>query len=600
MLDALSGSNPADVYCSVDNEFGLGHRQLAAFVPADGARRSYGTARGITVALDGCVTNAGDVLRERCVTPVVRDSEPDAVRLTYDEFGVDCLSELDGPFTLALWDEARKRLLLSRDRLGEKSIYYFSDPTERIFLFASEIGAILAHPSARPRLDLAALSLYLSFGYIPGERTLFEHVHKLLPGERLVYEQNRFRREKYWRLPAIRDEIEDELYCIRRLRELFLETLEGYVNRCPDPAVLLSGGVDSTIIVAGLRELGVPRIPTFAIGFDLGRPGGNKTEDLRYAADVARTFATEHHALVVRSDHELNGDLVDIVRDFDDLVMTPNTYSKSLLVQAVRDAGFNSLLTGSAAAGACGVHRKFLNDKKREKLLKTVAGCETDAERYYVLRSRLFSLDQQRDLLVDDPRLAERDIVDVLGRYIDDIKSDDFFRLFLFSNLAITAPEKTMRVLDQSGRAAGVEVRSPYVDRALVEFSTQLPASFDGGQSYASMKTHLRKGFENVLPGSVLDRPVIGYPSYYWNNGELAPFRARFLNRGAIDEAGIFRYDGVRRILEEEELSDAKSAGKHQWALTQFSLWHELHIQSVPVRSMPHWTALVSPTRGNR
>ena len=162
-----------------------------------------------------------------------------------------------------------------------------------------------------------------------------------------------------------------------------------------------------------------------------------------------------------------------------------------------------------------------------------------------------------------------------LGR--ENIESDDFFRLFLFSNLLITSTEKTLKVLDRAGTLASVELRSPYLDRRLVEFSTQLPSTFDG-QTYVSMKTHLKKAFERELPQAVQDRPVTGYPSYYWNHGEVAEYGDRLLSREALKANGILSYDGVSRLLEAEKHSEAKSAGKHSWALMQFCLWYEIYM----------------------
>jgi asparagine synthetase B (glutamine-hydrolysing) len=240
------------------------------------------------------------------------------------------------------------------------------------------------------------------------------------------------------------------------------------------------------------------------------------------------------------------------------------------------------VLTGSAAAGACGVHRKFLDANKREKLLRKTRECATDEERYYLLRTQLFDLDEQRALFRQPPALSDGDVLAALGEYIRDIQSEDFFRLFLFSNLMITCSEKTLRVLDKSGSLAGVEIRSPYLDRQLVEFSTQLPSSFDGGKSYVSLKTHMKEAFEDVLPREVLDRTVQGFPCYYWNRGELKELQDALLNRESLEKDGLFDHVEVARILAQEEHSDAKSAGKHAWALMQFSLWHRIHIQRDP------------------
>jgi asparagine synthase (glutamine-hydrolysing) len=575
---------PDRLSCYTDTAAGatLGHIHLNAFVAdAHTSAPGFVQTNDLVVAVDGCIINRTDVLRQLPTSSLPAQAHQDvaAILAAYATDGEACLSRLDGPFSLALWDKQKKQLLLSRDKLGEKSLYYTVDAKPGTLIFASEIKAILAHPMVRAELDLDSLSLYFAFGYIPGPRTLFKGIYKLLPGESLRYAPaQQLHTRKYWCLPPITDGIEDEAYGIRRFRELFMQGLERYVNGCQDIAVFLSGGLDSSIIVAGLRELGVPRISTFTIGFYVDSPNLQNHEDLAYARLVAEQFATKHHEVVIESGHNPRAQLLRVVRQFDDLIMTPNTYSKSLLAAAVREAGFNSVLTGSAAAGACGVHRQFLDPKKRARLLRKTAKCATDEERYFTLRSCLFNLEQQKQFLRQPPRIGKQDILDVLHHYIGDIKSDDFFRLFLFSNLMITSTEKTLKVLDKSGMMASVELRSPYLDRALVEFSTQLPASFDGGETYVSMKTEMQKAFAHRLPRPVLERRVIGYPSYYWHNGELAEFHRRFLSRTAITRNGIFDYEGLMGLLEEETYSEAKSAGKHSWALTQFCLWYELYI----------------------
>ena len=575
MSRRLRHRGPDDVRFYTQRESGvaLSHNQLHAFAPkAQAAAAQFAAMHGLAIAIDGGVTNRGEA-----------PADTQAVLAAYQAHGENCLAQLDGPFSLALWDESKQCLLLSRDKLGEKTMYYHFDAATRQLVFASEIKALFAHPGVAAELDLDSLSLYFAFGYIPGPTTLFKNIFKLLPGECLRFDRRRVpQKQKYWRLPRIIDGPHDEAYCIQRLRELFMQGLERYVNGAEDVAVFLSGGVDSSIIVAGLRELGVPRIHSFTVGFQVEAGNEPSHEDLAYARLVAEKFSTRHREVIIDSTHRPGSRLRRVVQQFDDLIMTPNVYSKTLLAEAVREAGVTSVLTGSAAAGACGVHRKFLDPKKRAKLLEKTRECTTDEQRYYKLRSRLFDLDMQAQFLQQPPRLGKEDVLEVLHHYIGDVKSDDFFRLFLFSNLMITSTEKTLKVLDRIGAMNSLELRSPYLDRALVEFSTQLPSTFDGGQTYVSLKTHLKKAFESILPPPVLERPVIGYPSYYWNNGELLEYQNRLLSREAITATGIFSYDGVQRLIEEEKNSDAKSVGKHSWALTQFSLWHEIYIKRNP------------------
>ncbi len=584
MLQSMQHRGPdgANVYANGEAGIALGQNHLNAF--ADTAKPSapaFALTDDFAIALDGCVTNRAEIFQSP--PPQRRNAEVEAVLAAYQAHGADCLSKLDGPFSLALWDRKKRQLLLSRDKLGEKAMYYFLDPAQKTIVFASEIKAILAHRSARAELDPDSLAIYFAFGYIPGAKTLFKDIYKLLPGESLQIEPaSPPRRKKYWHLPPIVDGIKDETYCIRQLKELFMRGLERYTNGSQDVAVFLSGGVDSSIIVAGLRELGVPRIHTFTIGFSIDPANAQIHEDLTYARLVAEKFSTRHHEVMIEPGHNPQARLLRVIKQFDDLIMTPNSYSKYLLAEAVREAGLNSVLTGSAAAGACGVHRKFLDPEQRAELEQKTRECKTDEERYYKLRSRLFKIEEQNEFLLEPPRVGKPEVLEVLHDYIGDIKSGDFFRLFLFSNLMITSTEKTLRVLDKAGILASVELRSPYLDRALVEFSTQLPSSFDGGKTYVSLKTHLKKAFEQILPRPVLERAVIGYPSYYWHNGELAEYQKRLFTREAIARNGIFNFAGVTRILEKGKNNQAKSGGKHSWALTQFGLWYEMYINQNP------------------
>jgi asparagine synthase (glutamine-hydrolysing) len=588
MLQTIKHRGPdgTNVYANAAAGVALGQTHLNAFV-ADPRTAVPGFAKtdNLVIAIDGCVTNRAEMLNRHTVSlsPDAINQDVMAVMKAYQAYGEECLTHLDGPFSLALWDEQKRTFLLSRDKLGEKSLYYYADPSGSTTVFASEIKAILAHRDVRTELDLDSLSLYFSFGYIPGPRTLFKHIYKLLPGESLHVEMNaQPQRKKYWHLPPIGDGLQDETHCIRRLKELFMRALERYVNGCQDVAVFLSGGVDSSIIVAGLRELGVPRIHTFTVGFNIDPSNGQIHEDLAYARMVAEKFSTRHREVIIGPDHRPGPRLLRVIKQFDDLIMTPNIYSKYLLAEAVRDAGLNSVLTGSAAAGACGVHRKFLDPAKRVELVKKTEECTTDEERYYRLRSRLFNIEEQKGFLCQPPRMGKPEILGVLHDYIGAIKSDDFFRLFLFSNLMITSTEKTLRVLDRAGMLASVELRSPYLDRALVEFSAELPSSFDGGKSYASLKTHLKKAFEQTLPPAVLERKVIGYPSYYWNQGELADYQERlFFNHDGAPDNGVFSYEAVRQIIEREKHSK-KPDGKPGWALTQFGLWYEMYVKRNP------------------
>jgi hypothetical protein len=233
MLKAIAHRGPdgANFYSSEESGVALGHNHLKTFAAAAG----FAETDAVAVALDGGVTNRAAI---GAAAPVRANPDTQAVLAAYQAHGEDFLSRLDGPLSLALWDKQKRRLILSRDKLGEKSLYYYFDPQQETLVFASEIKAILAHPAVRTELDWDSLSLYFAFGYIPRPRTLFKDIFKLLPGESLQWGFSRpLEKRKYWHLPHIADGVDDEAYCIRQLKELFMQGLAAYVNGCQDVAV---------------------------------------------------------------------------------------------------------------------------------------------------------------------------------------------------------------------------------------------------------------------------------------------------------------------------------------------------------------------------
>lgn len=354
------------------------------------------------------------------------------------------------------------------------------------------------------------------------------------------------------------------------IRTLFLQSLERYVGKTQEIGIFLSGGVDSSILVAGLKEIGVPRVGTFTVGFQT--PNKKQLgEDLGYAKLVAERFGTEHHEIVLRPGHKPVHGLQQIVKQLDDLIMTPNSYSRYLLARAAQRAGFNAVLGGMEYCSPP------LAPKKRAKRLRKAQDGRTFEERFFKLRNNLFDLPTQQKLLMHASANSEASILEAIGAIAQNVECEDFFKRIAFTEVIFDTAEKSLRQMNNVGAMTGIELRSPFRDPALAEFATQLPASFDGGDTYVSFKSLMQKAFTSALPDEVLERRVIGFPCYYWNNGELTELQHRLLGRENIERMGVFNYDVVREILERDRRSEKKSAGKHSWALTQFALWHQEH-----------------------
>jgi hypothetical protein len=196
------------------------------------------------------------------------------------------------------------------------------------------------------------------------------------------------------------------------------------------------------------------------------------------------------------------------------------------------------------------------------------------------LRGKVLSLAEANEVLAADVAIDRSTVARCLEPYLAQIHADDFPRRYLLANLILTCPEKVCGVLDRSGLLASVDIRSPHLDRDLVEFQLTAPGSFDGGRTFVGIKCLLERAFADQMPREVLDREETGFPCYYWHRGELAAVQRRLFARDAIAEAGLFRHAAVERIVEAERLdTDSKSLGKRTWALTQLALWHAVHVR---------------------
>jgi asparagine synthase (glutamine-hydrolysing) len=569
---AHRGPDGSHTYVRADEGVGIGEVQIDAFRP-DGAPAHSIECGDVVVALDGGLTNRPDLFDGAATgsLPAVPATDHAAVAQAYGAHGADVPRALNGPVALAVWDKRKKSILLARDKFGERSLYFYLDPDAKKLIFASEIKAILAEGSVAPELDRESLSIYLAFGFVPGSRTLYRNIRKLLPGECLQIDASMNpRRTTYWRIPPRRATDIDEVQSVRRLRDLFLSALERNVNGAQEVAVFLSGGLDSSVVVAGLREIGVPRIGTFTAGFEV--PGKLRmNEDLKYARIVADAFGTEHHEAVFRPGEDPTSRLTRSVRQLDDLILTPNTCTRELLAQKMQAAGFNAAVTGV-------ILEPWLHDKKkRDKLWRKTQDCATEEERLFRWRNGLFDLQTQNDLLKSFPEDAKSIILESIRECSPPVEGEDFFTRLLRSAIALRVAEKSLRELESVGAMTGIEVRSPGLDPRIAEFMMSLPESFDGGKTLVGFRPLFLEAFAGDLPTAIVERKKIGFPSYYWNSGELAQLQDRLLGRENIDRMGLFDYEPIQVILAKDRESEKKSAGKKSWALTQFAMWHEDH-----------------------
>ena len=497
----------------------------------------------------------------------VADPVAAAVRSGAASFG-----RCSGHFAVALWNRTNRELSILRDPLETKPLYYWHSGS--VIVFASELKGILAHPAVERRIDQRGLSLCLTFGYVPAPRSMFEDVQKVFPGETVtVDERARLTSQSCWTMPGVEPSPAELSLLASDARERTLESCAKHVGDAKRVGVFLSGGVDSTILVGVLKLLGVPEIHTFTLGFRGSHTAPRMSEDLQWAERVAKRFGTMHHPVVI----DVGDGAVDLEqtwRQFDEPILTPNAHSKQFLSQAARQHDVRLCVSALGAEHAfSSIYGKKLATAE-QRIREGGSEIEALVRRY----QRTFSFDEQQELLVeplDDPRgLA----LDVMRRYNEDVEAQDVGDRMLVSATRLKLAERSVAVQDRTAAASGVQVVHPFRDPEVIAFSRTIPVSLKRGTSSRNPKSFLLRAFGDLVPDEIMTRQVIGYPTYYWNHGELDAWKRILLSQAAIRRAGMFNEKVVQRVIKSNAASTRKTARRQAWAVLTLQAWYAFHV----------------------
>jgi asparagine synthase (glutamine-hydrolysing) len=576
MMDAIGHRGRAARRSFVDEAAGIaiGHVFAPTFQgsPED-ATPNWHEDAGHVVTFDGSIFNATELIpgdRAHLYPHRACGAVVEHLRQSPSAFP----ERLDGHFGLAVWDKTQRELWLVRDAPGAKPLYYHHVPGSGLVVFASELKGLFAHPAISRQVNRDGLTAYLTFGYLPAPLSIIDGIHKVYAGEVLKFDSRRqLTARRYWDIPRFQPQDASLEEMAEQTREHVIQTVAKHARGAQRVGVFLSGGVDSTVVLGILKLLGVPDIHTFTLGFQHDASKTQLTEDLYWAELTARTFGSQHHPLAVPVHHDPNAALPDILRMFDDPMLTPNCYAKSLLADMAVSAGVDSCMSGSCA-GPCFQQR---TPKKIRKVLEAIAPDASREEMVLEDRMALFSFKEQTRLLAaphPDPRLVT---LGVIQRFAEDVRADGIGD-YVNGTLLRMQAEKSLGVQDRAAILKGVELRHPFHDAKLIRFANTIPASYKGSQSEEMNKKVLTAAFKDMLPEEIITRKKTGFPSYYWTNGEVDALKARLLSPEGVERVGLFRPDAVRTILEEDAMSTKKSAGKKTWGLLVIHAWFELHI----------------------
>jgi len=608
MLGTIVHRGPDDSGCYVNANIGLGSRRLSIIDLETGNQPIGNEDRTIWVVYNGEIYNY-QTLRLQLESKghlFHTNSDTEVIIHLYEEVGEQCVEQLGGMFAFALWDERQQKLLLARDRLGQKPLFYARDGSD--FLFGSEIKAILALHHKKPELDPLAMHDYLSLRFIPPPHTIFKHIQKLPPAHTLVFQNGHIRLRRYWHL-SFREKLAlSESEILEALREWLKRTVESHLISDVPVGAFLSGGLDSSLIVAILNgDLG-KKTKTFSVGVQ-----ESDFDELPFARMVAEQYETQH--VEERVAANLIQSLPDMIWHLDE----PSDPIAACMFQAARlasrhvkvvlggdggdelFAGFDryvgaryidsySLMPLSLRRGLMGPMLDRLPDSFRYKSLTQklrwvhyLSLQATAAEQYAEATCFFRFTHEGKRVLYSEhlwKELGERNSTVAITEPFNHAEADDFLDRMLYTDFVTRLPEHSLVLTDRMSMAHGLEARSPFLDHELVEFLAKVPAKLKVQNNQP--KYLMRKLAANYLPAPILHREKQGFmlPIAYWFRTDLFPVVSQTLENSYFVKAGWFKKESIQRLLNEHR-NNRYDHHVRLWMLLNLELWQQLYIEGV-------------------
>jgi len=560
MAAALRHRGP-DGECIVGHERArIGARRLAIMDLTTGDQPFQSPDGKIWMVCNGEIYNAAALRREAGAWryPFRSHGDIETIVPFYDRFGPDAVSRLEGMFGLAVWDEARRRLVLARDRAGEKPLFWTEVDGE--LRFASEIQALLEFPDQARRLNRKALSLYHALGYVPAPHTMFDGIHKLPPASLLIAEGERIEIRNYWsaaeaasRPSTLSREHTDQL------RDTLLRAVKRELMSDVPLGVFTSGGLDSSLLVAAAaRAIPGERIHTYAIRFT--EPGYDESP---YAEAVTHQIASVHH--VVTADDESLGRALEVVsRSLAEPLGDPAVLPTWLLAEAARER-VKVILSGEGADELFGGYPTYLGHKFSASWLRLPRPLRSSArwimDRWpsstgkmtleYMLKQFLAAAEQpwpERHLRWMGAMKIEDGVIAELACKLDRFPHDDPLNRVMWFDFLTYLPDDLLVKVDRATMLASVEARAPYLDREVMELVLPGPARYK--VRGLSTKAILKEAARGLVPREVINRRKRGLsvPVARWLNTGLAPLADRLLDTPLLAEHRTGRCNHARRL----------------------------------------------------
>lgn len=611
MCDTLLHRGPDSEGLWTDDTVALGMRRLSVIDLKTGDQPVYNCDGSVVVMMNGELYNYREVrsdLKKRGHKFTTK-SDTEILPHLYEEHGEALVDHLNGMYAFSLWDAKAKKLIVARDRFGEKPLYY--GVFDGKLMWASEPKALLAHPSVNAELDLDALRHYLSYDYVPAPISIYKGISKLPAAHILIVEKGEVKTRRYWNLswsepgatasgPGEESPAKSQSRKADELRDLLSDAVRMRLVSDVPLGILLSGGIDSSTVATFATHHATERVRTFSIGFE-----EDSFDESRYAREVAKHLNTEHYEEKLSA--ATAGDLIsDIGEWLDEPMSDASLFPTFLLARFVRKhvtvalggdggdelfAGYPTYYAHTVAAKyrripsflqrgiiepivkALPVSTSNLSFDYKAKRFIRAAGLDA-VERHHSWFGS-FSLDEQNKLLTRD----------VLDRSDGDIYRGPREMLALcdarteiermqFLDINYYMAEDILTKVDRAAMAVSLETRAPFLDPRVAQFAASLPLEYKLRGN--SGKYILKQAMKDLLPAEILNRPKKGFgiPIAAWLKGRLNPLMHDLLSPARLKDQGLFNPEFVRQLIYEHESGKA-SHHKQLWTLLVFQLWHD-------------------------
>lgn len=592
----LSHRGPDDSGIYIKGNIGFGHRRFFYLSPQPILNEN----EKILIICDGEIYNFEELKDMLTNHRFKTTSSIEVILHLYEDYGVDCVKQLSGMFAFVLWDSEKKRLFVGRDRFGGKPLVYtrYKDT----FLFASDLKSILEDKEIPREIDPIAIHHYLSYGYIPNPWTIFKGIKKLPPASILVLENGNEKIERYW-MPVYKPKlkISEEEMCSEIIR-LLRESTRIKVKSDLPLGAFLSGGIDSSTLVAMMAGLMTQPVKTFSINFEEG-----DFSEIKFARIIASYFGCDHHEFIVKPDAiNILPELAWFYNEpFADSSAIPTYYVSKMAKDYIKialggDGGdelfggyeryialrlslFYDKIPGFMRDFVFGIFKNLPEKTSRNNLIRKakrfLSAISEEPRRRYGRWMTMFKNDEKERLYSNEMKeiIQGIDSIEILLSLYNIAPCDSLLEATNFTDFASYLPDDGIVKVDIAASANSLATRSPFLDNKLAEFAFLLP--FDMKVRGRKTKYILKKALSNILPKEILNRGKMGFgiPIAKWFRGELKDYAYDILLNDRAKKRGYFNMDEVKRILD-EHTSGKTNYGYPIWTLLFLEVWHNVFV----------------------